>query len=188
MAATTPNIRIHLAVWSFAAILIAGNAGAFADAGHGKGDSIGELGTKARASRTITIKLGDNFFDAEKIQVKKGETIRFKLKNTGEFLHEFNIGTAKMHAEHQKEMVAMMEHGMLTATGIIPQMTNMDHSTMGMNGASGMMHDDLNSVLIEPGKTKELVWKFSEQATLEFACNLPGHYESGMVGKIKMRS
>ena len=47
-----------------------------------------------------------------------------------------------------------------------------------------MKHDDPNSVLVEPGKTAELVWKFTQPTELEFACNIPGHYESGMAGPI----
>jgi uncharacterized cupredoxin-like copper-binding protein len=90
-----------------------------------------------------------------------------------------------MHADHQKEMAMMMEHGMLTPTGINQEMMKMDHSQMpGMQGHS-MKHDDPNSVLIGPGETKELVWKFTKTGALEFACNIPGHYESGMVGKIQ---
>jgi uncharacterized cupredoxin-like copper-binding protein len=54
---------------------------------------------------------------------------------------------------------------------------------MDMKGMD-MSHDDPNSVLVEPGKTAELVWTFDTDATLEFACNVPGHYEAGMVGPI----
>jgi uncharacterized cupredoxin-like copper-binding protein len=50
-----------------------------------------------------------------------------------------------------------------------------------------MKHDDPNSVLVEPGQTKELTWKFTKQTTLEFACNMPGHYEAGMVGKVNFQ-
>jgi len=59
---------------------------------------------------------------------------------------------------------------------------HMDHSQMG--GKMPMKHDDPNSVLLEPGETKELVWTFPKEATLEFACNIPGHYQAGMVGHI----
>jgi uncharacterized cupredoxin-like copper-binding protein len=49
-----------------------------------------------------------------------------------------------------------------------------------------MEHNDPNSALLEPNKTKEIIWKFNTDAELEFACNVPGHYESGMVGKISI--
>lgn len=151
-------------------------------------DATAAIGEPAKAvgnTRTVTIKMIDNAYEPESVQVKAGETVRFVLSNTGQLLHEFNIGTAAMHAEHQKEMAMMVEHGMLTPTGINNQMMNMDHSQM--MGGSSMKHDDPNSVLVPPGEKKELVWKFTKAATLEFACNIPGHYESGMVGKVEFR-
>lgn len=51
----------------------------------------------------------------------------------------------------------------------------------------GMEHNDPNSVLIEPGATKELIWTFSKSTGLEFACNVPGHYQSGMVGQFEVK-
>jgi uncharacterized cupredoxin-like copper-binding protein len=50
----------------------------------------------------------------------------------------------------------------------------------------GMKHDDPNSVLVEPGKTAELTWTFTKASGLEFACNIPGHYQAGMVGKLNV--
>jgi len=41
--------------------------------------------------------------------------------------------------------------------------------------------------LLEPGKSGEVIWKFTKPTKLEFACNVPGHYQSGMVGKIKFK-
>lgn len=169
-------------ITSFAAGLSAMSTLALADTSHSHGAAIGEPAKASAATRTIQVKLGDNFYEPKTVQVKAGETVRFVLKNTGELLHEFNIGTAAMHAEHQKEMMQMMESGMLTATGINTDMSKMDHSKM--DGHS-MQHDDPNSVLVEPGKTKELVWRFTQAADLEFACNVPGHYEAGMVGDIR---
>jgi uncharacterized cupredoxin-like copper-binding protein len=159
---------------------------ALADAGHAHGTSIGEPAKASAATRTIEVTLADNYYEPERIQVKAGETVRFVLTNKGELLHEFNIGTAAMHAEHQKEMAMMMDHGMLTPTGVNDKMMNMDHSTMGEMGHS-MKHDDPNSALVDPGQTKELVWKFTQATELEFACNMPGHYEAGMVGTVEFR-
>ncbi|WP_084506384.1 cupredoxin domain-containing protein [Geminicoccus roseus] len=174
---------------SVAALLLASVAvgTAVADAGHGS-SSIGKPGDASDADRVIQIKMNDNFYEPESVQVRAGETIRFMLTNNGEFLHEFNIGTAAMHAEHQQEMAMMMEHGMLTPTGMNHDMDNMDHSKMGGMDMAEMKHDDPNSVLVEPGAKAELVWTFTEDTALEFACNIPGHYESGMVGPIKIRN
>ncbi len=159
---------------------------AMADEGHGDA-AIGEPGSAGSADRTIQIEMNDTLYKPESIQVRGGETVRFVLTNKGELLHEFNIGTATMHADHQKEMQMMMEHGMLTPTGMNHDMENMDHSQMEGMDMSEMKHDDPNSVLVEPGKKAELVWTFPKNAQLEFACNIPGHYEAGMVGPIKIR-
>jgi uncharacterized cupredoxin-like copper-binding protein len=150
--------------------------------GHAQNLAFGEPAEASEATRIIEITMGDNYFEPEKLFLAAGETVRFVVKNEGEFLHEFNIGTATMHATHQEEMMTMMEHGMLTATGIDQDMMGMDHTEMGM---SGHVHDDPNSVLVEPGATQELVWKFAEATDLEFACNVPGHYDAGMMGEIE---
>lgn len=128
----------------------------------------------------MEIVLTDNRYDPEKVSVAIGETIRFVLRNQGQLVHEFNIGTAAMHAAHQKEMMMMVEHGVLEADRI-----NHDRMKMDMGGGKTMEHDDPNSVLLEPGKTGEVIWKFSEKADIEFACNVPGHYEAGMVGEFR---
>jgi uncharacterized cupredoxin-like copper-binding protein len=157
------------------------------EAGHKhENAAIGEPAKATAKTRTVQVVMGDNFYEPETIPVKAGETVRFVIKNTGEFLHEFNIGTAAMHVAHQKEMAMMVEHGMLSATGVDEKKMNMDHSKMPGMGHS-MKHDDPNSVLVEPGQTKELTWKFTKQTTLEFACNMPGHYEAGMVGKVNFQ-
>jgi uncharacterized cupredoxin-like copper-binding protein len=150
---------------------------------HSHATPIGEPAKATASTRSVQIKLIDNAFEPETIRVKAGETVRFVITNAGQLLHEFNIGTAAMHAEHQKEMAMMAEHGMITATGIDTQRMQMDHSTV--PGGHNMKHDDPNSVLVAPGEKKELVWKFTKAIDLEFACNVPGHYEAGMVGKLE---
>lgn len=149
------------------------------------------FGTRGRAQdvkRTIDVVMRDNSYQPQRIQVRAGETVRFRVRNAGELLHEFNIGTAAMHQQHQREMQAMFDSGMMSATSK-DAMAGMDHSKMpGMNHGAmnhgAMRHDDPNAVLVDPGKTEEMIFKFTKAATLEFACNIPGHYESGMVGKV----
>ncbi|PKR53604.1 cupredoxin domain-containing protein [Thalassospira marina] len=158
---------------------------AYADAGHKNGAhaaNIGKPGTRAEAKKTVEIIMRDNFFEPEKVVVKGGETVRFVIRNEGDFVHEFNIGTVAMHAAHQKEMELMVEHGVLEADRI-----NMQAMKMNMGNGMSMKHDDPNSALIEPGKTAEIIWTFPASADLEFACNVPGHYESGMMGQVKFQ-
>jgi uncharacterized cupredoxin-like copper-binding protein/Cu/Ag efflux protein CusF len=134
--------------------------------GHGDGhDEHGAVGGQAAThydfDRTVTIEATDIAFDMETIDVKDGETIRFVITNSGELEHEFNIGTSEMHMAHQEEMADMME---------------------AMMNGEAMHHMHGNSVFLLPGETRVIVWTFEHAHGLEFACNVPGHYESGMLG------
>jgi uncharacterized cupredoxin-like copper-binding protein len=144
--------------------------------------AIGETGKFSEVTRTIKIKMFDNYYDPKEISVNAGETVRFVVENAGEFVHEFNIATTEMHAAHQKEMMMMMEHGAL-------EVDKINHVIMKMNMGSGktMEHNDPNSVLLEPSKAGEVIWKFTKVRALEFACNVPGHYDSGMMGQVRFK-
>ena len=165
-----------------AACVLALSSPVWAASGHTY--DFGQPATADKASRSVEVVMSDIAFSPKAIEIKAGETVRFVLVNKGQLLHEFNLGDAAMHARHQQEMLQMQQSGMLTPTG----MKNMDHSAMaGMDHGAmghGMKHDDPNSVLVEPGKTAELTWTFSKATQLEFACNISGHYQAGMVGKL----
>ena len=157
---------------------------AFAAGKHGGGDGggiHGAPGNPGDVSRTIKIVMHDNYYEPESIEVEEGQTVRFEITNAGEFVHEFNIATAEMHKAHAPEMMMMMEHGVIEADRINLEAAKQMQATMGHG-----MHEEGNSALLEPGKTGEIIWKFPEHAEVEFACNVPGHYDSGMVGKIKL--
>jgi len=145
--------------------------------GHDDTIDIGQAGKASDVSRTVEVRLQDNFFAPEDINVRTGETIRFVLINDGAFVHEFNIGTPEMHVAHQMEMAMMVQHGVLEPDKINRHMMEMD-----MGNGQMMKHDDPNSILLEPGDTAEVIWTFSDATVLEFACNIPGHYDSGMAG------
>jgi uncharacterized cupredoxin-like copper-binding protein len=150
--------------------------------GGGHGDAAGEPGKASEVTRTVDIEMTDNRYSTEAVTVKAGETTRFVIRNTGELVHEFNIGTPGMHKVHQKEMMMMVDHGALEADRI-----NHARMKMDMGGGKTMEHNDPNSALLEPGKSAEIVWKFSKAGTYEFACNVPGHYDAGMVGKLDVK-
>ncbi len=152
-------------------------------AGHGDGMAAhGKAGKASQVSRTMEVVMYDNYYEPESISVKGGETIRFKIKNAGELVHEFNIGTPSMHVEHQKEMLMMMQHNVLLPDRIDRKAAAQMQKDMGTG-----MHNNPNSVLLEPGKSGEIVWTFPKDAevALEFGCTVPGHYESGMRGEFK---
>ena len=142
---------------------------------------IGEKGKLSEVDRTIEIKMYDNYFEPNEIKIRKGETIKFIVSNYGELVHEFNIATKEMHIKHQPEMMKMVENQILLADKIdkekMKEMAKKDHS---------MAHSHSNSVLLEPNEIGEIIWKFSTNTNLEAACNVPGHYDVGMVADIKI--
>jgi uncharacterized cupredoxin-like copper-binding protein len=97
-------------------------------------------------------------YGMQKIQVKPGEIIRFVVINKGQLRHEFALGSQEEHLQ----MRAMMR-----------QMPN-------------MVHDSDTVITIEPGETKELVWRAPDDPNVEFSCNIPGHAESGMTGTFEL--
>jgi uncharacterized cupredoxin-like copper-binding protein len=173
------------AILVFAAPPIVGGALASEkhDKGHGHGESaeIGKAGDPAKVTRTIEIVMYDNYYEPEKITLKQGETVRFVVKNAGELVHEFNIATADMHLAHAPEMMMMVDHGVLEPDRINWEAAKKMQATMGHG-----MHAEPNSLLLEPGKSGEIVWTFPDHAELQFACNIPGHYDAGMQGPIKL--
>ena len=152
------------------------NAMAAADAGHqhGAGDSahamhgshaehapaIGKPGDAKKVTRTMTVDMNDTMkFSPATLSVKKGETIRFVVKNSGKIKHEMVLGsTAELKAH-----AAMMK-----------QMPEMEHA-------------DANMVTVEPGKTGEIIWQFSKAGKFDFACLQPGHFEAGMKGQVVVK-
>ncbi|MFB9150539.1 cupredoxin domain-containing protein [Roseovarius ramblicola] len=146
------------------------------DGGHGHGHEapIGRPGDAAKADRVIEVSMTEMAFDPSTIEVRAGETVTFAVTNDGDLVHEFNLGTEAMWQAHMDEMREMMETGMMSAAQI-------HHDRMMQ---AGMMHDDANSVLLEPGETARVTWTFGERTDLGFACNVPGHRASGMVGDI----
>ena len=140
---------------------------------------IGEKGNSSEVSRVIQVKMYDNFYEPSEFTIKKNETIKFIVYNYGELVHEFNIATKKMHLKHQPEMMRMVENEILLVDRIdkkkMKEMSKKDHS---------MSHSHSNSVLLEPNQSAELIWKFNTDANLEAACNVPGHYDVGMIAKI----
>lgn len=126
---------------------------------HGYGESAaGRPGDPKKVSRTIKITALDIKYDKPKIQVKTGETIKFVVTNTGKLRHEFTIGDMDQQREHAEMMKQMPD----------------------------MVHEDANTLSLDPGETKTLVWQFTKTGSLEVACHIPGHYEAGMKSKVNV--
>ena len=143
---------------------------------------IGSLGKESEVSRIIKVIMHDNYYEPSSFQIKAGETIKFEVENAGMLVHEFNIANKMMHMKHQPEMAKMAENGILLAFSIdkekMKKMAKMDKS---------MGHSHSNSVLLEPKQKGEIIWKFDNAINIEVACNVPGHYQAGMIAEVNIK-
>ncbi len=149
---------------------------------HGPGHAMsgGKMGDARKVTRVIEVVATDNAFSLKSLEVKDGETVRFVVRNDGLDPHELLIGTRAEHAEHLKMMRAMMEQQKKQGgqTGQTGQSGHAGHAPV----APMMQH--ASGVMVAPGKTESFVWTFARTSDLEFACDIPGHYEDGMRGPI----
>ena len=133
-----------------------------ADAGHSHGDDLayGEPGDPKKPARTIQITMRDSdgkmVFIPNRIEIRKGEQVKFAVRNNGDLDHEIVVGTMDDNLKHMAQM-----------------MKNPD-----------MEHDDPNAKRLAPKQTGDIVWKFTKAGEFDFSCLIPGHRESGMFGTI----
>ena len=135
-------------------------AGGTHGGGHGNEMEIGRPGDDHHVDRVVQISMtetedGQMLFEPRTLEFAKGETIKLVITNKGEIEHEFVMDTYEENQQH-KEMMAKFD----------------------------MEHDDPNSVRLDAGGAAEIVWTFSNEGRFQFACLIPGHYESGMHGAL----
>jgi len=135
--------------------------------GHGHGANNGEPGKASDVSRSITVEMYDNYYEPEEIEVTPGETVRFVVENKGKLVHEFNIGTPAMHEAHQKEMMMMVEHGIIQGGKLNHEMMEMD-----MGNGQSMKHDDRTACYWSRVRARKLSGSFPRKAIL----NLPATF------------
>jgi uncharacterized cupredoxin-like copper-binding protein len=119
----------------------------------------GEPGDPKKPSRTIEVGMSEMAYAPARIEVKRGEQIRFVIRNTGADDHEFLLATTAENLKHAK---AMMEN-------------------------PHMEHDEPNGVRLAPKKAAEILWKFTHAGTFEYSCLIPGHREAGMIGQVLVK-
>src|SRR6202030_61005 len=91
----------------------ASSAAAHGDDRHDEHAAFGQPGDPAKVSRSVAIDMFDTMrYNPARIGVKRGETIRFVVKNSGQVKHEVVLGTAKELREHAALMRKFpeMEH------------------------------------------------------------------------------
>tara|TARA_B110000444_G_scaffold4928_1_gene4628 strand:- start:207 stop:644 length:438 start_codon:yes stop_codon:yes gene_type:complete len=140
---------------------------------------IGSKGNLNDVNRVVKVVMYDNYYEPSSLKIKAGETIKFELVNAGELVHEFNIANKMMHMKHQPQMEKMVENEILFADSIdknkMKKMAKINKS---------MGHSHSNSVLLEPKQKGYIIWKFDNAINIEVACNIPGHYQVGMIAKV----
>ncbi len=114
------------------------------------------IGGDAKAvTRTITLRMSDDMrFTPNRFSVKQGETVRLRVVNQGQVMHELVLGTADTLDAHAKLMLKFPE----------------------------MEHDEPYMAHVKPGQTGELVWAFNRPGSFDFACLIAGHFQAGMTG------
>jgi uncharacterized cupredoxin-like copper-binding protein len=117
--------------------------------------AFGQPAEESAATRTIHVEATDTMrlkFDS--MRIRRGEVVKFVVRNSGQAPHEFAIGDESFRKEHLLEMRKQM---------------------------AGMEHQDVN-VLSLKGATKTIVWRFDpvKSKSVLFACYVPGHFEAGM--------
>jgi len=121
---------------------------------------VGMLATGAKPNKVVYVMLSDDMkitFKKE-VKIESNDVVQFVVMNTGKIDHEFTIGSEKEQFDHREMMKAM----------------NYDK------------HDSDNSITVKPGKAEQIVWHFHGEKNVEFACNIAGHFEAGMVKKITL--
>jgi uncharacterized cupredoxin-like copper-binding protein len=134
--------------------------------GHGHdqgGFSAGQPGDPKKPARVVLVHMregdGKMAFTPDRVEVKRGEQIRFMLSNGGLLDHEFVLATTEENEKHAEEMKK-----------------NPD-----------MEHDDPNAKRVAPKQKSEIVWRFTKRGTFEYGCLIPGHREAGMTGTIVVK-
>lgn len=117
----------------------------------------GIAGDAKAVQRTITLRMTDDMrFTPNHITAKQGETLRLRVENKGQILHEVVLGTPDTLEEHAQLMLKFPT----------------------------MEHDEPYMAHVSPGKTGELLWQFNRPGSFDFACLIAGHFQAGMRGTI----
>ncbi len=127
----------------------------------GEMSDVGMSATGSKPTKVVHVLLSDDMkitFKKE-VDIQPNDVVQFVIMNTGKIDHEFSIGSAKEQLTHREMMRSM-------------------------NGQH--MHDSGSTVTVQPGKAKQLMWHFQGDNNVEFACNIPGHAEAGMVKKVTL--
>jgi uncharacterized cupredoxin-like copper-binding protein len=126
--------------------------------------SAGEPGDARKPARIVPVTMresddGKMLFFPNRLEVRRGEQIKFVITNRGALVHEFVLASAEENRKHADLMKKFPD----------------------------MEHDDPNGKTVPPNAMTEIVWRFSKRGKFEFACLIPGHREAGMLGVVTVK-
>lgn len=117
----------------------------------------GIAGDAHAVKRTVLLRMDDTMrFSPSHLAVRQGETLRLRIQNAGQLMHELVIGTAE----------ALQTHAEL------------------MKRFPNMEHDEPHMAHVAAGQRGELIWTFNRPGEFHFACLIAGHFDAGMRGTI----
>lgn len=121
--------------------------------------AFGREGDPRKAVRTIEVDMSDAMrFSPSEVRVKRGDTVKFVVRNAGKTMHEMVIGTEE---ELKKHAELMKKH-------------------------PGMEHEEPYMAHVAPGKREQIAWTFTKAGSFMYGCLIPGHWEAGMKGTISV--
>lgn len=156
-------VLLGVALTSTTAWAGAGPAGHSHHHGHGASFSAGKPGDPRKPARVIEVRMAEGdgrmLFVPDRLEIRKGEQVRFVLRNDGALEHEFVLASTADNLAHAEAMKKAPE----------------------------MAHDEPNAKRLAPGKTGEIVWRFTRAGRFEYGCLIPGHREAGMTGTVMVK-
>lgn len=117
----------------------------------------------AEADRTIAIETASSACSPDDVIVSAGETVTFEITNVDAVDHDFVLGDEAIQQEHAD---------LMTRVG---QDDGTPHE---------LVHEEPNAVSIPAGGSSTITWTFSEPGTVLYGCQVPGRYQSDMLGTI----
>ena len=108
------------------------------------------------AKPKVEVAIEHSAFALDRTEFEVGDTITFVIRNDDPIDHEFIIGGAKVHAQHE-EGKQRHHHGAVPGEISVPA-----------------------------GTTRRTTFTFSDDGSVEYACHLPGHYDYGMRGAVSV--
>ena len=95
-------------------------------------------------------------YSPSRIEVKRGEQIRFIVRNVSTEDPEFLLASTEDNLKH----------------------------AAAMRKQPGMTHDEPNGLRLARKQSREILWKFTKVGTFEYPCLIPDHREYGMTGTV----